>query len=48
MTNNLIHDNEYHGIPLSTEHGPYIEQHLANALATVEGIMETNNRIIAS
>lgn len=48
MTDNLIHDTHYHGIPLSTEHGPYIEHRLADALATVEGIMETNNRIIAS
>ena len=48
MNTNLIHDKEYHGIPLSTEHGPYIEHRLADALATAEGIMQTNNRIIAS
>lgn len=48
MYTNLIHDNEYHGIPLSTEHCPYIEQRLADALATVEGIMNESHWVIAS
>ena len=47
MFDNIIHDNHYHGIPLATEHGPFIENRLADTLATIEGLMEASNRIIA-
>lgn len=48
MFEDIIYDNHYQGIPLSTEHGPYAAHRLADALATIEGIMESNHRIIAS
>ena len=47
MFNDLIHSHEYHGLPLSPDHTPFIEPRLADALATIEGIMSTNRYITA-
>lgn len=48
MYNDIIYDNHYQGIPLSNEHGPYVESWLANALATIEGLMNESHWVIAS
>lgn len=48
MCNDVTYDQHYHGIPLSGEHGPYLKSRLADALATVEGIMCDSHRVIAS
>ena len=45
MTDNIIYDQHYQGIPLAIEHGPFLENRLADALATIENIMQ-NNRCI--
>lgn len=47
MTDNIIYDHHYQGLPLAIEHGPFLENRLADALATIENIMETNSRIVA-
>lgn len=45
MTDNIIYDQHYQGIPLAIEHGPFLENRLADALATIENIMQNNRRI---
>lgn len=45
MLDTITYTSEYHGIPLSPDHAPFIEQRLADALATIEGIMQNNRRI---
>ncbi len=45
MYTDIIHDTHYHGLPLSPNHGPYLEHRLADALATVDGIMQESHRI---
>ena len=45
MTDNIIYDQHYQGIPLAIEHGPFLEKRLADALVTIENIMQT---IVAS
>lgn len=45
MFTDLITQPEYHGIPLPPDGVPYIEHRLADALETIESIMQTNRRI---
>jgi hypothetical protein len=46
MINNIIQNTHYQGIPLATEHGPFLEIRLADSLTTIENIMNKSRRII--
>lgn len=46
MFDKIIHDTHYQGIPLAAGVGPCLEIRLADALLTIERIMERSNRIV--
>lgn len=48
MFDKITQDTHYQGIPLATGQGPFLQMRLADALVTIESIMERSNRIIAS